>query len=59
MEIINFKSTIQVNWKPPDYNTFKFNVDGPVRNNPGLGGLGGVIRNHLGLWKVGFIEHTP
>ncbi|KAK4733873.1 hypothetical protein R3W88_008134 [Solanum pinnatisectum] len=55
---IRNKSTIQL-LKPLDHNAYKLNVDGAVRNNSRPGGLEGVIRNHLGLWEVGFIEHTP
>ncbi|KAH0645133.1 hypothetical protein KY284_033017 [Solanum tuberosum] len=35
----NNKITIEVNWKPPDNNTFKLNVDGFVKSNPGPGGF--------------------
>ncbi|WMV42449.1 hypothetical protein MTR67_035834, partial [Solanum verrucosum] len=55
----NNKITIEVNWKPPDSNTFKLNVDGFVKRNPGPEGLTGVIRVHHGNWVVGFTEHTP
>ncbi|KAK4726533.1 hypothetical protein R3W88_031450 [Solanum pinnatisectum] len=53
------KSTTQVSWRPPNPDTFKLNVDGAVKNASGPCGLGGVIRNHLGVWKMGFIEYTP
>ncbi|KAK4728179.1 hypothetical protein R3W88_021167 [Solanum pinnatisectum] len=50
--------TIQVERDPPPPHStgrFKLNTDGSVKNSPGPGGIGGVIRNHNGDWKVGFI----
>ncbi|KAH0658744.1 hypothetical protein KY289_027492 [Solanum tuberosum] len=53
------KTPIKVKWEPPDPNTFKLNIDASVKNSPGPGGLGGLVRNHLGYWIIGFFEHTP
>ncbi|KAK4708914.1 hypothetical protein R3W88_029839 [Solanum pinnatisectum] len=55
----NTKKLVQVKWNPPDPGTYKFNLDGAIKNSPGPGGLGGVIRNDLGGWVMGFIEPIP
>ncbi|KAM3264546.1 hypothetical protein P3L10_001540 [Capsicum annuum] len=34
-------------------------IDDSATTTPGLGGLGGVFRDHLGNWKMGFQENTP
>ncbi|WMV15146.1 hypothetical protein MTR67_008531 [Solanum verrucosum] len=52
------KTLIQVNWEPSDPNTFKLNINASVKNSPGPGGLGGLVRNHSGHWIIGFFEHT-
>ena len=35
-------------WIPPQAGTFKINVDGAAKGNPGLAGYGGVIINSRG-----------
>eukprot|EP00253_Pinus_taeda_P023451 PITA_23451 len=36
------------NWQPPPEACLKLNFDGASRGNPGIAGIGGVIRNHRG-----------
>ncbi|XVE71462.1 hypothetical protein DITRI_Ditri10aG0152600 [Diplodiscus trichospermus] len=36
----------QVVWTRPPMGWLKFNVDGVAQSQPGLGGIGGVLRNH-------------
>lgn len=35
-------------WTLPTFNTFKLNFDGASRQNPGMAGYGGVVRDHTG-----------
>ena len=36
----------RVIWSPPPSGCFKFNVDGASKGNPGLSGVGGILRDH-------------
>lgn len=49
------EKTIRVRWNPPPPppGWIKLNSDGAVRGNPGLGGAGGVLRDHGGNWMKG------
>jgi len=38
-------------WNPPDDQTLKWNVDGYSKGKPGPAGIGGVLRDHLGIVK--------
>nr|TKW26067.1 hypothetical protein SEVIR_3G161600v2 [Setaria viridis] len=49
-EASHSKSTAQ--WKPPDPGWFKINVDGAFSERSGAGGVGVVIRDHLGAVKL-------
>ncbi|KAK1575025.1 hypothetical protein Q3G72_001936 [Acer saccharum] len=42
------KRMVKCGWKPPMVGSLKFNVDGSSRGNPGLSGIGGVLRNSDG-----------
>ena len=42
------KVRVQERWKPPDEGWIKINVDGAFDNNTCQGGLGIIIRDHLG-----------
>ncbi|WMV55305.1 hypothetical protein MTR67_048690 [Solanum verrucosum] len=45
---------VQVSWhKPPD-GKYKLNIDGSYEPNSSNGRTRGVIRDHLGMWIVGF-----
>ena len=50
---------IAVRWKPPDRGLYKLNIDGAAKNNLGMWGTGGVFKNHVGQWILGFSESTP
>jgi hypothetical protein len=39
-------------WNPPDDQTLKWNVDGSSKRKPGPAGIGGVLRDHLGIVKT-------
>jgi ribonuclease HI len=41
-------------WPPPDEDQVALNVDGSSYGNPGWAGYGCLIRDHKGLWKLGF-----
>lgn len=38
--------TTQDKWTLPPFNTFKLNFDGASRQNPGMAGYGGAVRDH-------------
>lgn len=42
------RDPIIVYWSPPPHGTFKLNIDGASKGNPGNGGGGGLIRDHKG-----------
>ncbi|XP_070008531.1 uncharacterized protein [Nicotiana sylvestris] len=44
-------------WEPPTRGFYKLNTDGAARGNPGIRGLGGVIRNHNGDWILGYMDN--
>ena len=46
--------TIQVHWDKPEQGWMKLNTDGSSLGNPGLAGGGGVVRDWIGRWIVGF-----
>ncbi|XVE56525.1 hypothetical protein DITRI_Ditri04bG0017700 [Diplodiscus trichospermus] len=41
-------------WIGPDVGTLKFNVDVSAVGNPGPAGIGGILRDHLGVKKIAF-----
>lgn len=43
------KVTLHLKWELPPPGWFKLNIDGASINNPGLAGVGGIIRNHSWL----------
>lgn len=45
---------LSVKWEPYDKGKYKLNVDGAVAGSLGLGGIGGVLRDHNGKWVLGF-----
>ncbi|KAH0709638.1 hypothetical protein KY285_010988 [Solanum tuberosum] len=53
------KTITHVKWEPVDANTSKLNANGFVKKISRPGGLGGVVRNHMGHWVIGFTERTP
>lgn len=46
-------------WIPPAPNIYKVNTDGAHSLTSNMDGIGGVIRNHLGDWIVGFLGNIP
>lgn len=47
-----------VQWSSPPSSWKKMNADGSSFGNPGKSGAGGVIRDWLGRWVVGFSLHV-
>ncbi|KAF5184054.1 hypothetical protein FRX31_026360, partial [Thalictrum thalictroides] len=45
--VIKIPREIWIKWSPPHPGNFKMNIDGASFGNPGPGGLGCVLRNHL------------
>ncbi|KAE8726423.1 hypothetical protein F3Y22_tig00006991pilonHSYRG00009 [Hibiscus syriacus] len=43
-------------WLPPPADFFKFNVDGAVRKDGLIGGIGGILKNHNGFVLATFSE---
>ncbi|GAA0172943.1 hypothetical protein LIER_41426 [Lithospermum erythrorhizon] len=43
-----------IKWTPPPEFVYKLNTDGASKGNPGMAGCGGLIRDHLGNWVIGF-----
>ncbi|GLT52770.1 hypothetical protein SLA2020_260900 [Shorea laevis] len=52
------KETILVNWSPPPEGYIKLNTDGSALSNPGQTGAGGVFRDHMGNWLLGFMRNV-
>ncbi|GKV38468.1 hypothetical protein SLEP1_g46380 [Rubroshorea leprosula] len=48
------KESRLVCWEKPPEGYCKLNTDGSAHGNPGLASAGGVIRDHMGRWIVGF-----
>lgn len=46
---------VHVSWSKPSMGLIKVNVDGSVSSIGGKAGCGGVIRDHDGRWKGGFM----
>ncbi|XVE81888.1 hypothetical protein DITRI_Ditri15bG0102200 [Diplodiscus trichospermus] len=47
----------QVNWRCPAEGFMKFNVDGASAGNPGMRGIGGVLRDNFSVVKIVFSKH--
>lgn len=45
-------------WKPPPLGWIKLNTDGASKGNPGLATGGGVFRDALGSWCLGFYQKS-
>uniref|UniRef100_M1AZZ1 RNase H type-1 domain-containing protein n=1 Tax=Solanum tuberosum TaxID=4113 RepID=M1AZZ1_SOLTU len=45
---------VPIFWHKPPEGNFKLNFDGSFESQTTNGGTGGVIRNQLGTWIVGF-----
>ena len=43
-----------IRWHIPPSPFLKLNIDGSTLGNPGLAGVGGVLRDHWGRWISGF-----
>ncbi|PHT64240.1 hypothetical protein T459_31910 [Capsicum annuum] len=41
----------------PPMSFFKLKIDGSAGLQPGTGGIGGIFRDHIGSWQLGFSEH--
>jgi len=51
---VNSKQRVFIGWRYPPIDWVKVNVDGCSKGNPGVAGAGGVIRDAMGKWIVGF-----
>ncbi|OIT27443.1 putative ribonuclease h protein, partial [Nicotiana attenuata] len=50
---------IMLKWEPPQEGCFKLNTDGAAKGKNGIGGAGGILRNHNGSWMLGYMENIP
>ncbi|GKV53477.1 hypothetical protein SLEP1_g59999 [Rubroshorea leprosula] len=50
-------STVFVGWNPPPPGVVKLNTDGSAVTNPGNAGAGGIFRDDLGNWLLGFYRN--
>ncbi|KAL4329123.1 hypothetical protein AHAS_Ahas13G0268600 [Arachis hypogaea] len=44
-------------WECPPEDWMKVNTDGVAKENPGMAGCGGLIRNYQGRWIAGFVAN--
>ena len=51
---ISNKTEALIQWKSPPYVWVKLNLDDASHGNPGSAGCGGMFRDPLGKWLVGF-----
>ncbi|GKU94254.1 hypothetical protein SLEP1_g7776 [Rubroshorea leprosula] len=51
-------SVVLVSWNPPPAGFIKLNTDGSANANPGEAGAGGVFRDELGNWLLGFYRNV-
>lgn len=60
---LSFKKPLRVKivlkWIPPKPNIYKLNINGAQPTTLNLDGIGGMIRNHLGDWIIGFSGNKP
>ncbi|KAK3212212.1 hypothetical protein Dsin_016918 [Dipteronia sinensis] len=47
-DVIKKNRLVKSSWRPPREGEIKFNVDGSSRGNPGLSGIGRILRNCVG-----------
>lgn len=52
------KPPMHIKWKPPNRGSFKLNTDGATSAHNNCSGIGGLIRDSMGNWKLGFSECT-
>jgi len=50
----NTKQRVCIGWRYPPIDWVKINVDGCSKGNPGVAGAGGVSRDAISRWIVGF-----
>ena len=43
-----------IRWHVSPNPYIKINIDGSALGNPGITGAGGILRDHLGQWILGF-----
>lgn len=48
---------LNIKWQPPPNDWHKLNTDGAAKNNSGVAGIGGIIRNHKGDMVAGFTKN--
>ncbi|OIT40116.1 putative ribonuclease h protein [Nicotiana attenuata] len=53
------KVPLNLKWIPQKPNYYKLNTDGATSSETDADEIGGVIRNHLGAWMVGFAGQVP
>ena len=43
-----------ISWRPPDFEWVKLNVDGSMISETNAITSGGVVRDHMKMWVIGF-----
>lgn len=49
MSAVARRARPSITWESPYWEVMKFNVDGTSRRKPGPSGIGGVLKNYIGI----------
>jgi len=57
LRVLEKASIMGIRWEAPDKGWLVLNTDGAAREGMGLAGAGGIIRDNMGNWVIGFSEN--
>ncbi|XP_033510822.1 uncharacterized protein [Nicotiana tomentosiformis] len=52
-------TAIHIKWEPPPNGSYELNTDGAACHKIRVGGVGGVFKNNMGDWVLGYIRGLP